>query len=186
MLIRTATVADAAGIDAIYNEAILTTAVTFDVAVWESGRRSEWLADRCGDGARWQCLVLVDDVDVDVDVDVETNAIVGFASTSALRPKAAFDCSVETSIYLDSGVQGLGWGRRLYVALLAGLPASVRRAYAAITLPNRASVGLHESLGFRAAGVWDGCGAKFGAAHSVGWWEWRRDDDAGPGGQQGG
>jgi phosphinothricin acetyltransferase len=45
------------------------------------------------------------------------------------------------------------------------------RAYAGVTLPNAASVGLHESLGFTPVGVYRAAGYKFGAWHDVGWWE---------------
>jgi phosphinothricin acetyltransferase len=44
-------------------------------------------------------------------------------------------------------------------------------AYAGITLPNAASVGLHEALGFRPVGVYQAIGFKLGAWHDVGWWD---------------
>ena len=43
-------------------------------------------------------------------------------------------------------------------------------AYAGIALPNNASVGLHEAMGFRLVGVYRGVGYKLGAWRDVGWW----------------
>jgi phosphinothricin acetyltransferase len=40
-----------------------------------------------------------------------------------------------------------------------------------VTLPNAASVGLHESLGFVPVGVYRAVGFKLGAWHDVGWWQ---------------
>ena len=44
-------------------------------------------------------------------------------------------------------------------------------AHAGVTLPNEASVGLHESLGFRPIGVYPRVGFKDGRWHDVGWWQ---------------
>ena len=46
-----------------------------------------------------------------------------------------------------------------------------RNAYAGITLPNPASVGFHEAVGFVRVGVYHGIGYKFGAWHDVIWLE---------------
>ena len=43
-------------------------------------------------------------------------------------------------------------------------------AYAGATLPNPASVGLHDAMGFRPVGVYRGVGYKMGAWHDVAWW----------------
>ena len=46
-------------------------------------------------------------------------------------------------------------------------------ACAGVTLPNEASVGLHEALGFDPVGVYRRVGWKVGAWHDVGWWQLR-------------
>ena len=43
-------------------------------------------------------------------------------------------------------------------------------AYAGITLPNPASVALHEGCGFSLVGVHPAVGHKHGRWHDVGWW----------------
>ena len=47
-----------------------------------------------------------------------------------------------------------------------------------ITLPNPASVALHESFGFEPVGVYRRIGWKFGAWHDVGWWQLQLRDPA--------
>ena len=44
-------------------------------------------------------------------------------------------------------------------------------AYAGVTLPNPASVGLHKSMGFEPVGVYRHVGYKCEAWHDVGWYE---------------
>jgi phosphinothricin acetyltransferase len=43
--------------------------------------------------------------------------------------------------------------------------------YAGITLPNPASVALHEAVGFELVGVYPLCGYKLDRWHDVGWWQ---------------
>jgi L-amino acid N-acyltransferase YncA len=78
------------------------------------------------------------------------------------------------SVYVDPAHHRHGIGRELYGALLARLRAQrFQIACAGITLPNAASVGLHESLGFEPVGVYRGIGWKAGAWRDVGWWQLR-------------
>jgi phosphinothricin acetyltransferase len=63
-------------------------------------------------------------------------------------------------------------GRALYASLFEVLRLQgFYNAYAGTTLPNPASVGLHEAVGFRPVGVYESVGYKFGQWHSVGWWQ---------------
>ena len=65
----------------------------------------------------------------------------------------------------------MGVGRALYTSLFAALDLQgFYNAYAGATLPNPASVGLHEAVGFRPVGVYRGVGYKMGAWHDVVWW----------------
>jgi len=96
----------------------------------------------------------------------------GYAYASAHRERAAYRWSVDVSVYVREGHRGEGIGRALYTALLALLRLQgFCAAHAGITLPNPASVGLHEAMGFRPVGVYPAVGWKRGAWHDVGWWQ---------------
>ena len=85
--------------------------------------------------------------------------------------------------YVDPAHHGLGIGRALYEELFERLRGQrLRIACAGITLPNAASVGLHEALGFELVGIYRGIGWKAGAWRDVGWWQLRllADGDAPP------
>ncbi|MCA9283876.1 MAG: N-acetyltransferase [Phycisphaerales bacterium] len=98
-------------------------------------------------------------------------AVVGYAYAGPHRERAGYRWTVETSIYVASGQHGLGVGTAAYGALLDLVRRQgFRLALAGITLPNRRSVGLHQRMGFRPAGVLPGVGFKHGAWHDVGWW----------------
>jgi phosphinothricin acetyltransferase len=104
----------------------------------------------------------------------EEGRIVGYASTSPMRNRAAYRWSVETGIYLAPDVQHRGIGRQLLAAHLDLLQRhGFVTAIAGIALPNDASVGLHEKLGFALAGIERGVGFKLGRWIDVG--RWQRD-----------
>lgn len=145
----------------IYNHYIEHTPITFDIEPRSPAQWSEWM-DRFSPRGRYQCFVAV-----------ASSGPVGWAASSQYKPRQAYDPSVETSVYLAPGHERAGIGRRLYARLfeaLAGEP--VHRAFAAITAPNPASVGLHQSFGFRLIGTFGEVGYKFGAYHDVEWY-WR-------------
>jgi phosphinothricin acetyltransferase len=97
---------------------------------------------------------------------------VGFAYASRHRVRAAYLWSVDVSVYIAASHRGRGTGRGLYTSLFAILAAQgFFNAYAGITLPNAASVGLHEAMGFQPIGVYRNVGYKLGAWHDVGWWQ---------------
>ena len=98
--------------------------------------------------------------------------MVGYATSSPFRGRAAYDPSVETTVYVADGLTRRGIGSRLYHALFASLgKEDVHRAYAGITLPNPASLALHRRFGFQPIGVYDEVGRKFGRYWSVEWLE---------------
>lgn len=104
------------------------------------------------------------------------DGFVGFASSSRYRPRGAYESSVETSVYVAPGWIGRGVGSWLYGALFEALAGEeVHRAYAVITMPNPASVALHERFGFQRAGYFTEQGRKFGRYWDVAWYERRID-----------
>jgi L-amino acid N-acyltransferase YncA len=158
--IRLARADDAAGVQAIYAPVVRDTAISFEIdppGVAEMRRRVEDTLPRLP----W--LVCERDGD-----------LLGFAYAAAHRTRAAYRWSVDVSVYVAGDARGAGVGRGLYVPLLALLATQgFTSAHAGITLPNPASVGLHEALGFTPVGVYRAVGFKLGAWHDVGWWQRR-------------
>jgi phosphinothricin acetyltransferase len=144
---------------AIYNHYVVHTPVTFDIEPRNLAQRQVWL-DAFAPAGRHQCFVAARD-----------DQAIGWACSGKFRERAAYDTSVETSIYLAPGEQGKGVGRRLYQALFDALAAEdVHRAYGVVTLPNEASVGLHLALGFSHIGTLGEVGRKFGKFWDVAWY----------------
>jgi len=105
-------------------------------------------------------------------VCVRDGEALGYAYASVHRERAAYRWSVDVAVYVDARCYRLGVGRALYTALFKILTLQgFFKAYAGITLPNAASVGLHEAVGFLPVGVYRGAGYKFGAWRDVGWWQ---------------
>lgn len=103
--------------------------------------------------------------------------VLGYAYAAAHHERHAYRWSVDVSVYLDSEARRRGVGRALYSALFEILRRQgYVNAYASITLPNPASVALHESLGFTPVGVHSGVGFKLGRWHDVAWYQLRLSD----------
>lgn len=100
--------------------------------------------------------------------------VLGYAYASSHRARHAYQWCVEVSVYIHDIARQRGVGRALYLSLFEVLRRQgYVNAYAGITLPNPASVGLHESLGFTPIGVFSGIGFKFGQWHDVAWLQLR-------------
>jgi phosphinothricin acetyltransferase len=98
--------------------------------------------------------------------------VVGYAYGYPFQQRPAYRWTVGVSVYVAEGEHGRGVGRALYAALFDRLrERGYRMAHAGITLPNPASVALHESLGFEQVGVNREIGWKNGAWRDVGWWQ---------------
>ncbi len=156
-VIRTAHIADARGIQAIYAPLVAATAISFEieppsVAQIEGHIRSTL--------PRFPYLVCVAD-----------ETVLGYAYAGAHRERAAYRWSVDVTVYVNEEARRSGVGRSLYSALLRTLQRQrFHAAFAGITLPNEGSVSLHKSLGFQLVGIYEEVGFKFGQWHSVGWW----------------
>ncbi len=161
---------DAAACAAIYAPFVRETAVSFD----EVAPSAEGFAVKIAQ-LRATHPYLVCELD---------GQVAGFAYGSPHRERAAYRWAADVSVYVDPAFHRRGVGRALYEALFERLRAQrFQIACAGITLPNDASVGLHESLGFEPVGVYRGIGWKAGAWRDVGWWQLRLlppHDDATP------
>ena len=157
-LIRIATLADAASIQAIYAPVVENTIISFEtepptVAEME-GRIKKTLEF-------FPYLVCE-----------HNNKVIGYVYATKHRERAAYQWAVDVTAYIQEDSRGKGIGKALYTALNAMLAGQgFYHAYAGIALPNAASVGLHESVGFKPLGVYRQVGYKVGAWHDVGWWE---------------
>ena len=105
----------------------------------------------------------------------------GYAYASQHRTRAAYRWSCDVSVYVAPDAHRQNVGTALYTRLLDALTGQgFRNAFAGIALPNAASVGLHERMGFTHLGTYAGVGYKLGAWHDVGWWQKRLSDGDGP------
>jgi phosphinothricin acetyltransferase len=159
------TEADLEALTGIYNHYVRETPITFDVTPVTPAERRPWLLSHPEDGP-YRLLV--------ARADGQAGGILGYATSSPFRAKAAYSTSVETSIYLAPGARGRGVGTLLYEALFAALKGEdVHRAYAGVTLPNEPSIRIHRRLDFRPVGVYEQVGRKFGTYYDVAWFEKR-------------
>lgn len=109
--------------------------------------------------------------------------VTGYAYACPHRYRPAYRWAVETSVYVAEEERGRGTGHALYAELADRLRAQrFHVACAGITLPNPASVALHEKVGFVPVGIYRRIGWKDGAWRDVGWWqlELREGGDAKP------
>jgi phosphinothricin acetyltransferase len=98
--------------------------------------------------------------------------IIGYAYGSQHRERACYRWATDVAVYVAPQRQRHGAGRALYEALFGLLAQQgYRTACAGITLPNEASVGLHEACGFRPVGIYRRIGFKLGMWWDVGWWQ---------------
>lgn len=157
-LIRIADPHDGDALAAIYRPAVTDTAISFEVEP--------------PDAAAMRARVEKTLLSLPWVVCESDGAVVGYAYGSPYRDRAAYQWSVEVSAYVRQDARRAGVARALYTSLFAILVLQgYRNAYAGITLPNEASVGLHRAMGFTPIGVYHGVGYKFGTWHDVGWFE---------------
>lgn len=156
--IRLAANPDADAIAAIYRPIVESTAISFEIDPPDADEMRRRIRETL---AFYPWLVY--------EVRDE---IAGYAYATRHRVRAAYQWSVDTSVYVHADFRRYGIGRGLYVSLFEILGAQgYFNAYAGIALPNPSSVALHESVGFEPCGVYRGVGYKLGAWHDVGWWQ---------------
>ncbi|MFG2345092.1 GNAT family N-acetyltransferase [Streptomyces phaeochromogenes] len=160
--VRPGVESDLGALTDIYNHYVRETPITFDTATFTPVERRPWLLSHPEDGPHRLMVATAGD----------SQRILGYATSSAFRPKPAYETSVEVTIYLAPDTGGRGVGTLLYKALFAALAdEDLHRAYAGIAQPNEASVRLHERFGFRYVGTYREVGRKFGRYWDVAWYE---------------
>ncbi len=103
-------------------------------------------------------------------VCAEHERLLGYAYASRHRERAGYRWSVDVSVYVREGHRRTGLGRALYTALLAALRVQgFYNVLAGVSVPNPASVGLHQAMGFVPIGIYSGIGYKCGQWHDVMW-----------------
>jgi len=156
--IRLAIERDAEQMLAIYAPVVEGTTISFELTPPDAAEfrsriravleRAPWLV--CDDGGR----------------------VTGYAYASQFRARPAYRFTMESTVYVHADHRRRGIGRALYTALFNCLRSQgFLGVIGGITLPNAASVALHESMGMRRVGSFEKCGFKFGAWHDVGFWE---------------
>ena len=158
MLIRLAESADGRALADIYRPAVTDAVISFEVKPPDPDEMSRRVA-RVLERTPWVVLE-------------REGTVLGYAYASPHRDRAAYQWSVDVSAYVHADARRLGVARALYTSLFALLVVQgFRNAYAGITLPNPASVGLHTSVGFTPVGIYRGVGYKHCAWHDTGWFE---------------
>lgn len=157
-MIRPAITSDAIAIAKIYNYYISHSLATFE----EIEINAEEMASRILSVSQKLPWLIYE----------ESNEILGYAYATLWKPRSAYRNTVESTVYVKPNAFKKGIGKLLYNELINRLKALEHHAVlAGITLPNEASVALHEKLGFVKVGQLKEVGNKFGKWVDVGYWE---------------
>jgi L-amino acid N-acyltransferase YncA len=157
-MIRNASTNDAKQIVDIYNYYVLNSVVTFDEEPFSEEDFKERIEII---SSQYPFIVFEED-----------HQILGYAYANMFRQKPAYNKTVETTIYLKHGVQRRQIGTQLYTELLKKLKDQNYHAIiGGLTLPNEASVRLHERFGFKQVACFKEVGFKFNTWLDVGFWE---------------
>jgi L-amino acid N-acyltransferase YncA len=158
MIIRLCTCADVDAICAIYNHYILNSVITFEEAPVQAAEMWRRIESYSKLHPWYVCEV--------------AGQVLGYAYATRWKERAAYKHSVEISVYVDKDAARKGYGKTLYQALIAELfGAGCHAIIGGIALPNAASVGLHEHLGFTKVAHFPEVGFKFGRWIDVGYWQ---------------
>ncbi len=157
-MIRSVQTEDSAAICQIYNHYVLSSCASFE----EQPVSVDTMAQRIAEiSARFPWLVYE-----------QQSEVVAYAYLSAWKPRSAYRFSAESSIYLAPKVLSKGLGKQLYQKLLQQLDDyPISTVLAGISLPNQASEGLHQSLGFRKVAELEKVGNKFGRWINIAYWQ---------------
>jgi phosphinothricin acetyltransferase len=150
-MIRDVQPADADAIAAIYNYYITDSLITFETDTIAADEIQRRIDETLSHGFPW--IVKLN----------ERHEVVGYAYADFWRKRIAYRRTVESAVYVDHRQHSKGYGGELYRELLDRLRATndVHVVIGVITVPNPASVALHEKLGFSAGAIYREVGRKF-------------------------
>jgi phosphinothricin acetyltransferase len=141
---------DAEATRAIYNVEVLESTVTFDITPRSLADQQVWIAEHSGGHPS---IVAVDDAET----------VLGFASLSPFKPRAAYAPTVEDSVYVHRDCRGRGVGELLLREIIRlGTDHGFHSAVARIVGGHEASIALHRKCGFEEVGCEREVGRKFG------------------------
>ncbi len=157
-LIRDVCLSDAAAIARIYNWYIGNTTVTFEV-------------EPVSDAVMAQRITQAEPNNPWIVLELDSE-IIGYAYVTPWKARAAYRQAKETSVYIQPEFAGRGAGLELMRTLIDKIRSEpIHILIAGITLPNDASVALHEKLGFYHVGKFSEVGYKFKQRIDVGYWQ---------------
>lgn len=165
MKIEKVTEGDAPALLEIYGPYVQTTAISFE---YEVPSEEEFQSRIRSISSKYPYIKAV-----------EGDRILGYAYAGAFKSRAAYDWSVETTVYVRREYRGRGVGRMLYEALEQSLQAmGICNLNACIAYTEKEdahltndSIHFHEKLGYRLVGTFHDCGYKFGTWYDMIWME---------------
>ena len=157
-MIRAFKISDTQQLLDIYNYYVLNSVVTFDITPLTFKTFSE--------------KVTRINKDYPFLVFEEKNEILGYAYGSKWRPKPAYKHTIESTVYVKHSAHRKQIGTHLYKDLLDLLKQeNYHVVLGGLTLPNEASIKLHEKFGFQQVAHFKEVGLKFDKWLDVGFWE---------------
>lgn len=147
--IREATIDDVNAILEIVNFSILNSTAIYDYEPRNIMQQLQWFEEKRNAGFP----VFVAEVD---------NEVAGFGSYGTFRVKAAYQFTVEHSVYVADGYKAKGIGKLLFERLIATAKTEGYHVMiGCIDADNKESIAFHEKFGFKITGHLKEVGYKF-------------------------
>ena len=147
--LRPATKRDLPAILEIVNYNIMHTTAVYDYEPKTLNDIKHWFIEK--QQAGWPVLVAEED-----------GIFLGYATYGTFRVKAAYQYTVEHSVYVSPALTGKGIGKKLLCRLIElAKEQELHSMIGCIDADNKASILFHQRLGFTTAGVLKEVGYKF-------------------------